>query len=272
MIFVEDGTYYMVLGIQRENLTGTALIYKSEDIEKWELLGELKTDKKDFGFMWECPNLVKVSDDKYAFIFSPQGLEAEEFKNQNIYQSGYMIGNLDLNNVELKNHTEFKELDMGFDFYAPQVFTHNGQNIMLGWVGMPDKDAEYPSAQNGGWMFPLTLPRVLEYKNDVLYQRPLKEVQNLREAQAVHIENEVKEKYELELDNRNVEIKLNLNLEENNFVDLRFKFNDEYISLTYDKASEVCTIDRNNMELGGRGIRKFKLKAENSLVLTYVYR
>ena len=267
MIFVEDGTYYMVLGIQRENLTGTALIYKSEDIEKWELLGELKTDKKDFGFMWECPNLVKVSDDKYAFIFSPQGLEAEEFKNQNIYQSGYMIGNLDLNNVELKNHTEFKELDMGFDFYAPQVFNHNGQNIMLGWVGMPDKDAEYPSAQNGGWMFPLTLPRVIEYKNNAIYQRPLKEVENLRKAKIVDVKNEVKDKYQLELDNRNVEIKLNLNLEENNFVDLRFKFNDEYISLTYDKASEVCTIDRNNMELGGRGIRKFKLKAENSLDL-----
>ena len=32
------------------------------------------------------------------------------------------------------NYTEFKELDMGFDFYAPQVFTHNGKNIMLHFI------------------------------------------------------------------------------------------------------------------------------------------
>ena len=114
-------------------------------------------------------------------------------------------------------------------------------------------------------MFPLTMPRVLEYKNDVLYQKPLKEVENLRGEKIVDVKNVIKNKYELELDSRNTEIKLNLNLEENNFVDLKFRFNNEYISITYDKSSEVCTIDRSNMELGGRGIRKFKLKADKSL-------
>ena len=61
----------------------------------------------------------------------------------------------------------------------------------------------------------------------------------------------------------------NMMLEENpnKKIEVKFRFNDEYISLTYDKESEVCILDRNNMELGGRGIRKFKLKGDKSLKL-----
>lgn len=267
MIFVNEGIYYMVLGVQRENLSGAALIYKSDDIEKWELVGELETDMKEFGYMWECPNIIKVNDDKYAFLFSPQGLEAEEFKNQNIYQSGYVIGNLDFKVPQLKNHSEFKEIDMGFDFYAPQVFTHNDKNIMIGWVGMPDKDSEYPSGENGGWMFPLTLPRVLEYKDNVLYQKPLKEVENLREKQIVSVKDLNINEYSLDLDSRNIEIDLELLLEECTFIDFKFIFRDEYINLTYNKENGVCIIDRNNMKLGGKGIRKFKLNVDKTLKL-----
>lgn len=267
MIFVNEGIYYMVLGVQRENLTGAALIYKSDDIEKWELVGELETNMKDFGYMWECPNIIKVNDDKYAFLFSPQGLEAEEFKNQNIYQSGYVIGNLDFKVPQLKNHSKFKEIDMGFDFYAPQVFTHNDKNIMIGWVGMPDKDSEYPSGENGGWMFPLTLPRVLEYKDNVLYQKPLKEVENLREKQIVSVKDLNINEYSLDLDSRNIEIDLELLLEESTFIDFKFVFRDEYINLTYNKENGVCIIDRNNMKLGGKGIRKFKLNVDKTLKL-----
>lgn len=267
MIFVNEGIYYMVLGVQRENLTGAALIYKSDDIEKWELVGELETNMKEFGYMWECPNIIKVNDDKYAFLFSPQGLEAEEFKNQNIYQSGYVIGNLDFKVPQLKNHSEFKEIDMGFDFYAPQVFTHNDKNIMIGWVGMPDKDSEYPSGENGGWMFPLTLPRVLEYKDNVLYQKPLKEVENLREKQIVSVKDLNINEYSLDLDSRNIEIDLELLLEESTFIDFKFIFRDEYINLTYNKENGVCIIDRNNMKLGGKGIRKFKLNVDKTLKL-----
>lgn len=267
MIFVNEGIYYMVLGVQRENLTGAALIYKSDDIEKWELVGELETNMKDFGYMWECPNIIKVNDDKYAFLFSPQGLEAEEFKNQNIYQSGYVIGNLEFKVPQLKNHSEFKEIDMGFDFYAPQVFTHNDKNIMIGWVGMPDKDSEYPSGENGGWMFPLTLPRVLEYKDNVLYQKPLKEVENLREKQIVSVKDLNINEYSLDLDSSNIEIDLELLLEESTFIDFKFVFRDEYINLTYNKENGVCIIDRNNMKLGGKGIRKFKLNVDKTLKL-----
>lgn len=268
MVFVEDGKYYMILGIQTKDLKGRAILYKSDDIEKWEVIGELQTEMDDFGYMWECPNLVKVSEDKYAFLFSPQGLKEEEFKYQNLYQSGYVIGDLDLQRPALNNYTEFKELDMGFDFYAPQVFTHNGKNIMFGWVGMPEKESEYPSAENGGWIFSLTLPRVLEYKNEILYQRPFKMVENLREEKIIENKNiNSSEIYNLKLNSRNVEIKLDLDIKDSDFIDIRLKFKDEYISLNYDKKENVFVVDRTNMELGGKGVRKFKLEAQDSLKL-----
>ncbi len=266
MIFFENNTYYMVLGIQNNNLKGRVLIYKSEDIEKWELLGELKTDMKDFGYMWECPNMFKVSEDKFAFMFSPQGLKAEELRYQNIYQSGYVIGDLDLKEVSLTNYSEFKEIDMGFDFYAPQVFKHDGRNIMIGWIGMPDKDDEYVTSQYG-WMFGLTMPRVLEYKDGVLYQRPLELIENLRDKKIIDISNRIENNYIVKLDSKCVECTLNLDINEIEEIDIRFKFKDEYISLLYNKKEQVCTLDRNNMELGGKGIRRFKLQAEDSMKL-----
>lgn len=48
-------------------------------------------------------------------IVSPQGLEADGFRYQNVYQSGYFVGRLDYNKPELK-HGDFTELDQGFDF------------------------------------------------------------------------------------------------------------------------------------------------------------
>ena len=265
-IFIKDEIYYMVLGIQNNDLKGKVIIYKSKDAVKWEIIGELKTNMKDFGYMWECPNIINISEDKYAFIFSPQGLECEEIKYQNIFQSGYVIGELDLDEVSLNAHSEFKELDMGFDFYAPQIFNYDGQNIMFGWIGMPDKDEEYPTTKNG-WIYSLTMPRVLEYKNDILYQRPFEKVENLRQSEVVNIKNLISEDYKLNLNSRCVEIILNLDMDNINRTEIKLIFKDEYILLTYDKKTQICTIDRSGMNLGGKGIRKFKLKVKDELKL-----
>ncbi|EKQ57819.1 MULTISPECIES: sucrose-6-phosphate hydrolase [unclassified Clostridium] len=265
-IFMEDSIYYMILGVQNNDLKGKALIYKSKDSVSWALLGELKTNMHNFGYMWECPNVIKLNEDKHALIFSPQGLNCEEFRNQNIYQSGYVIGELSLKDIQLKNHTEFKELDMGFDFYAPQVFNHKNKNIMFGWVGLPDKDFEYPTS-DFGWMYSLTMPRVLEYKDNVLYQKPLEEIKNLRQAQVLDVNGLIFDNYNLDLGSRCAEIVLNIEMYKANFIEMKFKFNEEYILLTYDKINQVCTIDRSNMNLGGRGVRRFKLKVLEELKL-----
>ena len=59
---------------------------------------------------------------------SPQVLESEEFKYQNIYQSGYFRIDIDLK-AKTYSLGEFVELDYGFDFYAPQTFEFISEDI-----------------------------------------------------------------------------------------------------------------------------------------------
>ena len=83
----------------------------------------------------------------------------------------------------------------------------------------------------------------------------------------IDINNQIEENYVVKLGPKSVECKLDLDLSNIENLDIRFKFKDEYISLLYNKKDEVCILDRSNMELGGKGIRKFKLKAEDSMKL-----
>lgn len=172
----QDNKYYMLLGAQRENLTGVFIIYQSEDAMNWNFKGELKTPLANFGYMWECPNYIRIGD-KDILIFSPQGIEKNEFDYENLYNVVYTVGTLDLENLTYKLDY-MKELDKGFDFYAPQVFVdENKRTLMFGWVGMPE--VQYPSDKNM-WAHCLTIPRELILENNTLKQRPVEELKNLR--------------------------------------------------------------------------------------------
>ena len=54
-IFERNGKYYFVIGAQTKDLKGRALLYSSENFEKWNYEGEIKTSYDDFGYIWECP-------------------------------------------------------------------------------------------------------------------------------------------------------------------------------------------------------------------------
>ncbi|PLS03686.1 glycoside hydrolase family 32 protein [Neobacillus cucumis] len=169
--------FYAVIGAQRENETGCVVLYRSLDMLHWEFKGELKTNLSLFGYMWECPDYLELQD-KGMLIFSPQGISPDGEQFQNIYQSGYILGEpMDVSNRTL-THGSFQELDRGFDFYAPQtMLSPDGRRILIGWMGLPEM--EYPTDRNG-WAHCLTLPRELSIKDDKLIQKPVQELQVLR--------------------------------------------------------------------------------------------
>ena len=68
-------------------------------------------------------------------------------------------------------HGDFYELDHGFDFYAPQVFTNENRIMMIAWMGMPDEETSYPTAEDG-YLYTLTLPREIKKSGNRLMQRP----------------------------------------------------------------------------------------------------
>ncbi|PGY08360.1 beta-fructofuranosidase [Bacillus sp. OV166] len=188
----EDGQYYTVIGAQRDNLTGTAVLYRSSNLKQWNFEGELATELENFGYMWECPDYFELAH-QGIFVFSPQGLEPHGDDFHNIYQSGYILGKkLDLPNRNF-GHGDFRELDRGFDFYAPQTtLGPDGRRILIGWMGLPE--IEYPTDPNG-WAHCLTIPRELKVKNDKLIQQPIEEMKLLRKVEQKitdFIENDVK--------------------------------------------------------------------------------
>ena len=187
-VWKEDGKYYMVLGARARSWDdqgkrrdkGGILIYVSEDKRNWKLLQEL-VPKKDFGYMWECPDIFTL-EGKRVLSFCPQGLEAQEERFQNIYQSGYVF----LTEKE-DLQDAFREWDMGFDFYAPQTFeTEDGRRILIGWAGVPDTTQTHRNLSvKNGWQHCLTIPGELICRDGKIYRMPVRELNDLEWEKAV---------------------------------------------------------------------------------------
>lgn len=173
----DQGIFYMVLGAQREDLTGDTIIFTSEDLMHWEFLGSLMSEKKTLGYMWECPDLVRLPEGD-VFILSPQGLEPEGYRYHNIYQAGYFTG-IFQNGIFTPESSEFEELDRGFEFYAPQTFQHpDGRTLLMGWMGTMEKeDEEALPTMDDGWVHHLSIIRELEIGDgNKLLQKPVREL------------------------------------------------------------------------------------------------
>ncbi|MBD7911938.1 MULTISPECIES: sucrose-6-phosphate hydrolase [Clostridium] len=264
-VYKKGDVFYCVIGAQNEELKGRVILYSSEDFKSWKLEGEIGTKYKEFGYMWECPSAFEL-DGNDILVFSPQGLEKEEFKNQNIYQSGYIIGNLNYDTLNF-DHCEFKELDMGFDFYAPQCFKDdNGRNLMIGWMGLPEEEDGHPTRKFGR-IHCLTMVRELSIREGVLYQRPIEEFKNLRKELIVDLQNVQCNEYKFDsIRSNSYELLLDLNRIDSSKVELKFALGkDEHMSFKYDFESGIAIIDRSNMLEGDKGIRKFKLLPKDNI-------
>ena len=261
-VFENNGEYYFIIGVKNEESLGRVLLYKSADFNEWNLLGEIKTSYNDFGYMWECPNLFKL-EGMDILLFSPQGLEKEEFKYQNIYQSGYILGALDYSNLEF-NHNKFTEIDLGTDFYAPQVFKDlKGRTIMYGWMGLPEEEDFQPTNELG-WVYSLTMPRELTLKDGILYQRPIYEMKDLRVDEIEEDNNITTNMWTCNnIKTNSYELILDIDNLNSDFLELRFaEGNDDYSLLKFDFRKNIGILDNTNRANGPKQIRKFRLKNE----------
>lgn len=184
------GSYRMMLGVQRANLTGATLLYRSSDRRNWVCEGEMTFPDAggafdDFGYMWECPNLVRLRDEASGdvhdvLIFCPQGISPEREGFENVFPCVYVVGNLV--GTELRGADgAFEEVDRGFEFYAPQVYARRGADwgdfdsddpaLLIGWAGNAGED-DQPSIESGGWVHCLTSRRALALVSGRLVQRP----------------------------------------------------------------------------------------------------
>ncbi len=221
----ENGQWKMVLGARTLDNKGCILLYSSGDLVNWKYDGSESIP--DFGYMWECPDIFSVGGHRYLSI-SPQGLEHEDFRFQNVYQSGYFKYE-----NELKG---FQEWDYGFDFYAPQTFeAPDGRRIIIGWQGIGDIPYINPTVSLG-YQHCLTVPRELTADdNGNLLQNPIRELAKLRKEKITLEDNETANvKLPSEI---NADVRGKFSVSFGNFAELRWdgsvfelKFSDEKVS------------------------------------------
>ncbi|MDY5162799.1 glycoside hydrolase family 32 protein [Leuconostoc citreum] len=179
----KNGHYFLILGAQHDNQVGDIIAYESTDFKNWLFRGSILGDQlQDVrGYMLECPGYIEI-DGKQVLMFSPQGLEPDtkNHRYENIHNTGYVVGHFDEATVKFHVDTDFKEVDQGFEFYAPQTMVApDGRRIMWGWAGMmtPDREAAVPTIADKSWVHVLSVPRELHVNSqNELVQRPIAEV------------------------------------------------------------------------------------------------
>ncbi|KAB2330304.1 sucrose-6-phosphate hydrolase [Bacillus mesophilum] len=245
--------WYMVVGAQTLDEKGIVALFHSNDLFHWEEAGTIAGSDmnglKEFGYMWECPDLIHLNG-KDVLLVSPQGLNPDGDFYQNLFQSGYFIGELDYEPLRYQ-HGSFTELDRGFDFYAPQTFTdENGRTILYAWMGITDEmEAHQPTVENG-WVHALTIPRELELQGGKVFQKPVEELKKLRKDQALVKNNEFEA----------VSAELILDFKKNGPFKITFR---NEASLSYDTAK--LTLKRRNLKTGEAESRTCKLASVSKL-------
>lgn len=169
-VWRQDGTYYMVLGARTREDRGEVLVFASQDKRQWRHINTITTPEP-FGYMWECPDLFQL-DGQWFLLVSPQGIPC-----QNVYGCGYFPLYGDFRGAYTLG--DFRPLDGGFDYYAPQSFLDGDRRLQFGWMAMPDAPYTNPTLAYG-WQNCLTFPRQLRREGSVLLQSPAAELEALR--------------------------------------------------------------------------------------------
>lgn len=249
-VFKKEKFWYMVIGAQTLDEAGCILLYCSEDLSNWLLLGPIAGSHLNglnrFGYMWECPDLLKL-EKQDILIVSPQGLEPEGINYHNIYQAGYFSGKINFDVLSYQ-HSEFTELDRGFDFYAPQTTKDKtGRTLLFGWMGVPEENEAFHPTIANNWIHAMTLPRELTWKNEKLYQNPVEELKKLRQEKILYSDVQLDDS-EVQFDGTNgaaTEIQLDINQNEAKTIEF---YLGGATKLSYHKDTCLVTLERRGIQ------------------------
>lgn len=175
---LEDGSYLCVIGNRPADGSGQILLFSSPDALNWKYEKILDANNNRYGKMWECPDFIPL-DGKWVLLTSPQDMLPEGLEYHNGDGTICMIGSFDETEwtfTEEKNQA----IDYGIDFYAPQtVLAPDGRRIMIGWMQNWDTSGHHP--KEDPWFGQLSLPRELSLQNGRLIQKPVRELDAMRE-------------------------------------------------------------------------------------------
>lgn len=235
-IFDYKGQFYAIVGAQNHEKSGFIKLYKAVDnnVQNWELVGDLDFGGTGSEYMIECPNLVFV-DGKPVLLYSPQGLDKAELAYDNIYPNTYKVfDHFDPEKPALVGEGTLENLDYGFEAYATQGFNApDGRTLIVSWIGLPDVD--YPTDRYD-YQGAMSLVKELTIKDGKLYQYPVAAMKKVRATiEAFAEKTSTDNTYELE-----VAVDADSKTELLLFADETGKG----LSLTIDTKTGTVTLDR----------------------------
>ena len=182
----EDGTYRCAVGNRPADGSGQILLFESRDGFEWHYKKILAANHNRFGKMWECPDFFPL-DGKWVLLTSPQDMIPSGFEYHNGNGTLCLIGSYDRETEDFTEEAN-QSVDYGIDFYAPQtVLTPDGRRVMIGWMQNWDT-CNHRRVHDEAWFGQMSLPRELSIRNGRLYQKPIRELEDMRSNQVV-IEN-----------------------------------------------------------------------------------
>ncbi len=177
----------VVGGSQDDFGWGNLILFRSKDLLSWEYVGKLMHRQPNIpepfynlNGVYECPEYLDFGE-KEVVLSSPQQLPMIGHEYENVNSVLYFAGKLNFETGQFLID-EIRELDAGFDFYAPQCMTTpDGRHVMIAWKEMWDRN--YPTRPEG-WAGTYTIPREVTWQKDHLYQWPVRELEGYRGEKA----------------------------------------------------------------------------------------
>jgi beta-fructofuranosidase len=160
-VWREDDGWCMVVGGATLDDRGVVLLYRSQDLDQWHLVGPILTsDQVDHfpdgsALMWECPQVLRF-DDRYVLIVSVID-RAPAIRPSHVVA---FEGRLTDDRFVVDGG---RRLAMGPDFYAPAaVRTPDARWLLFGWV---PEDPPGPGTDRT-WAGSLSFPRIVSLAGD----------------------------------------------------------------------------------------------------------
>lgn len=266
-VIEKDGIYYVVMVAKNKEGRGDILLYKSNDLVKWNFLSAVYKSKHEENMMLECPDIFSL-DGKEVIIFSGMPCD-ESFEGKVGNTTEYLVGSLDFEKGVFQIESR-GIVDYGHSFYAPQSMEDMlGNRITIGWMKKwVNKTIQVP--EEFGWNGMMSLPRVLSLKDGTLIQKPVESISNYFVNKIVYKNTKVhKETFIHEVEGHRLYLKLDVVAQEADMFTLNlFGKEDKAVKLNFDLAKNSVTYNSlyDNMtekyDLGGYVINRDKINLE----------
>lgn len=246
-IFEYNSNYYFLLGAQNKKEIGCILLFKLDsNLENPILIKEIKLDNSIK--MMECPNIFFKKNNAYI-IYCPQYNLSKYIDNPDkCYYSSCAIIDL-FNNKKTLTLDNFKILDYGLEYYAPQLFSKDNENYIISWIGVPTINEYYES--KNGWVHTLSMVNKINVNNNKIILKELESYKNYFQNN----ENELIEYFEISLTNKE-----SFNI---------FDGNKEIFKITFE--NELLTFWRHEIDFFKyKNLKKIKINSNNVNLKIYI--